>query len=257
MRAAHALVLAALACLTGCAPVAIATLGAAKAGAESRVHESPGTTPLHRAAFDQDLAEVRRLLAAGARVDARNEKGDTPLAFALMMGRMPGVQANVALVEALLRAGADPNAIESWSHQVMLVAAMRNQTEVRRAILKLLMDHGANVDAAPVRGETPLLHAVRQHMADEARMFIAAGADLRARPYVLAAMTVPGACERSAAAHSLPQAMVLVRLLLEAGAPVQASDLDKAQASCIRRDSDYGANRLVELVRSEYAERVR
>jgi ankyrin repeat protein len=249
MRTTLALLVAA--CLAACTPILVTTMGAAKAGAESRAHESPGTTALHRAAYDQDVAEVRRLLAGGARVDARNEKGDTPLAFALMLQRTPGGQANVAVVEALLRAGADPNAVESWSGQVMLVAALRSQAEVRRTLLKLLMDHGANVDAAPRHGETALLHAVRSSMADEARMFIAAGADLRARPYVLEAMTVPAACERSAAAHSLPKAIVLVRLLLEAGAPVEASDLQKAEAHCIRRDFNYGSNRLVEFVRAE------
>ena len=55
------------------------------------------------AATHGDLAEVKRLIEAGANVNAPNKKGERPLAAAAEQGRL-----NV--VKFLLRSGADPNA---------------------------------------------------------------------------------------------------------------------------------------------------
>jgi ankyrin repeat protein len=52
-------------------------------------------------AFKDDLAIARRLIAAGAAVDAANDMGRTPLMFAVMFGRK-------AMVDLLLEAGANP-----------------------------------------------------------------------------------------------------------------------------------------------------
>ena len=64
-----------------------------------------GATPLLlcAAATHGDLAEVKRLIEAGANVNAPNKKGERPLAAAAEQGRL-----NV--VKFLLRSGADPNA---------------------------------------------------------------------------------------------------------------------------------------------------
>ena len=59
-------------------------------------------TALHKAVMKNDIAEVKRLLEAGADVAAKNESGHTPLHFAAENGF-------AASVKALLEAGADPN----------------------------------------------------------------------------------------------------------------------------------------------------
>ncbi|MYF36737.1 MAG: hypothetical protein F4226_08165, partial [Synechococcus sp. SB0678_bin_12] len=71
-------------------------------GTDTRDEE--GRTPLHRAAWSNQVEPVRALLDAGADTDARDNNGETPL------HRAAGGSENPAVVKALLDAGADPNA---------------------------------------------------------------------------------------------------------------------------------------------------
>ena len=59
-----------------------------------------GSTPLQWAAYQGDVAEVKRLLAAGADVKQANAYGVTPLALAAETG-------NADIIKLLLAAGAD------------------------------------------------------------------------------------------------------------------------------------------------------
>jgi ankyrin repeat protein len=63
--------------------------------------DADGTTPLHWAAHQNDLAAVQRLIREGANVNAKNDYGATPMSEAALTG-------NAALLEALLKAGANP-----------------------------------------------------------------------------------------------------------------------------------------------------
>ncbi|MCC7113650.1 MAG: ankyrin repeat domain-containing protein [Burkholderiales bacterium] len=59
-----------------------ATKPDAPTGAFMRDARTRGETPLHRAAAYADAATIGRLLDAGARVDAKDSRGETPLAWA-------------------------------------------------------------------------------------------------------------------------------------------------------------------------------
>lgn len=59
-----------------------ATKAGVVTGAFMRDCRTKGETPLHRAAAFGGAATVRRLLKAGARIDARDVNGDTPLSWA-------------------------------------------------------------------------------------------------------------------------------------------------------------------------------
>ncbi len=65
-------------------------------GADVNAGAAGGYTPLHIAAFHDDVAIVNTLLAHGAAVDARDDNGKTPLAIAeeqgqaLVARRLPG-----------------------------------------------------------------------------------------------------------------------------------------------------------------------
>lgn len=72
--------------------------------------DDPQLTPLMNAARYNDLARVRMLLAKGADVKARTAQGDTALYEAIYRGD-PNAD-NLPVVDALLKAGADPNEIE-------------------------------------------------------------------------------------------------------------------------------------------------
>src|SRR3977135_530077 len=62
--------------------------------------EADGTTALHWAVHQNDLDLAARLLRAGAKVNARNDYGATPMSEAAITG-------SAEMLEALLKAGAD------------------------------------------------------------------------------------------------------------------------------------------------------
>src|SRR5262245_38474182 len=72
------------------------------AGVDPNVAAPDGATALHWAAHWNDLDLARALIKARARVDAQNDLGATPLWVAC-------VQGDGAMVDTLLRAGANPN----------------------------------------------------------------------------------------------------------------------------------------------------
>jgi len=78
-----------------------------------------GRTPMHYAALDGDLAQVRRLLAGGADPSAADDEGKTPLHFAAK-----GQHATVA--QALLVAGADVDARDSHGNTALSNAVFKS-----------------------------------------------------------------------------------------------------------------------------------
>src|SRR5215467_14735877 len=65
--------------------------------------DASGSTPLLVAASQNDAAQVRQLLKAGANPNVRNKLDTTPLLEAAF-------RSNAEIIKALLDAGADPNA---------------------------------------------------------------------------------------------------------------------------------------------------
>ena len=78
----------------------LAAMQANAADASSSV-DADGTTPLHWAAHDGDLAKVDALIRARADVNARNRFGSTPLYEAALAGNTEIIRAIVALAAGL------------------------------------------------------------------------------------------------------------------------------------------------------------
>jgi ankyrin repeat protein len=129
-----------------------------------------GSTPLHWAAYRNDLAGADRLLRAGANVNAATDLGVTPLWAASLNG-------TGALVKRLLDAGADPNAALLSGETPLMVAARSGNA----AAVSALLAKGANPDAAGARGQTALMWAVSQKHAEVVRLLLAGKADVHAR----------------------------------------------------------------------------
>jgi ankyrin repeat protein len=126
-------------------------------------------TPLTRAGTNGNAAVVERILKAGADANVALPEGETVLMTAARSG-------NVAAVKALLAHGADVNAREDWKGQTSLMwAAVENHA----AVARVLIEAGADIKARSKGGVfTPFLFAVRGGQIEAARVLIDAGADV-------------------------------------------------------------------------------
>ncbi len=129
-----------------------------------------GSTPLHWAAYRDDLAKADQLIRGGANVNAANDLGVTPLWAASING-------SVALVTRLLEAGANPNAALMSGETPLMVASRSGKT----AAVETLLAKSANPNARGARGQTALMWAVSQGHADVVKLLVAGGADVHAK----------------------------------------------------------------------------
>jgi ankyrin repeat protein len=133
-----------------------------------------GTTALHWAVHNADVDMVDRLIRAGANVSAKNEFGATPMSEAVTVG-------NTAVLEKLLKAGADPSAPLTDGMTPLMV--MVRTTNVAAA--RLLLDAGANVNAKePQRNQTALMWAAAQSRPEMVKELVKRGAELDVRASV-------------------------------------------------------------------------
>jgi ankyrin repeat protein len=135
-----------------------------------------GTTALHWAVRQDDLATADLLIQAGADVRVANRYGVTPLALAATNG-------NRAMIERLLRAGADPNAATPAGETALMTTARTGKEDA----VRLLLDRGADVNAREsFRGQTALMWAVLENHPSVVKLLLARGADINARTLVRA-----------------------------------------------------------------------
>ncbi|MFJ2029853.1 ankyrin repeat domain-containing protein [Streptosporangium sp. NPDC087985] len=126
------------------------------------------TTALYRASTDGRVAIVRALLAAGA--DPNRSSGGEDEGLPLS-GAAAWNHAEV--VEALLAAGAEPSRRESGGWTALLWAAANGQADA----LKVLLDAGADAEETNESGETALTLATRRGALGAVRALLEAGAD--------------------------------------------------------------------------------
>lgn len=117
-----------------------------------------GDTALHIAAAGYQAETVRRLIAAGADIHARNRHGDEPL-HAAAQGEPGSANWNPSRQEetlvALIKAGADPNCANK-SGVSPLHRAVRTRCA---AAVRVLLERGADAARGNKNGSTPLLLA--------------------------------------------------------------------------------------------------
>jgi ankyrin repeat protein len=123
---------------------------------------------LFAAAARGDAADIARLAAAGAPVDARDDHGRTPLHVAAHAGQRDAMR-------ALVKAGADPNALDDDRYDIVTIAAVANDVPTLRAALDL---GGSARNVTSRYDGTALIAAAHLGHDEVVRMLIGAGAPL-------------------------------------------------------------------------------
>jgi ankyrin repeat protein len=133
-----------------------------------------GTTALHWAVRADDLETADLLIKAGANVSAANREGVMPIQLAAING-------SAAMLEKLIKAGADPNApLSKFKDTALMLAARTGKVDA----MKVLIDHGAQVNAVETwGGTTPLMWAVSERHLPAVKLLLASNADINARSY--------------------------------------------------------------------------
>ena len=152
-----------------------AVLLLAMAAASGALAQGDGDAALRAAAERNDLAAFRRLLAAGANVNAADAQKDTAFLIAARNG-------HADIVRAALSAGADLKTLNRYGSTALMGPAYRGHVDTVRALLEARIDlHHVNRF-----GWTALLEAIVLGQDGPAhreivRMLVAAGSDVNAR----------------------------------------------------------------------------
>jgi ankyrin repeat protein len=160
----------------------------------------------------QDAAMVEHLLQLGANPNAKTADGIPALVAAMHMGDRAligsGIAPNFEIITVLLDHGADPNALnKSWQTPLMAAALSGDER-----LVKLLIDHKANVNIGSKVGMTALMYA---RGLTALRMLITAGASVNDKS-ITGETSLYYATQRAD-----PDA---VKALIEAGANVNAKN---------------------------------
>jgi ankyrin repeat protein len=188
-------------------------------GADAKAESEAGVTALHWCAGD--VAKVRLLLDQGAQVNKASRLGRTPL---LVAAETSGALETVRL---LLQKGADVNVADSLGFTPLIAAAYVDNI----AVAKLLIEKTASLNAKTSAGQTgtALMGVASNGNLELTRLLLAHHADLNAvsaddsgkvknGPVAFGRLTAL----HFAAASASPE---VVRLLLDAGAPVDPRDV--------------------------------
>ena len=180
-------------------------------GADVQARNKAGQTPLHRVCMIrrqgkrlERTAEV--LLAHGAEVDAKDKSGHTPIHFAVKNGHCKLIDLLMAKgaiistddkpdvdlaasyyalrskdanhLELLLDYGADVNAADQWGWSLLHYTVWPSNADMT----KVLLEKGANPNIVErTEGRTPLHYAALRGEKTQAEMLLAHGADMDAR----------------------------------------------------------------------------
>jgi ankyrin repeat protein len=195
------------------ATVLLVLLGSCRGKSQS-YKDNPKLTPLMNAAAHHDLRRVQDLLTHGANVGQRTANGETAL-YEAIEDEDPGID-NLPTVDALLKAGADPNQPEIFDMSPLEVALTREAGSA--GVVPRLLQAGAHVPRTCGKGDS-LLSLEVQDIADPkiTEELIQAGAPVNCRDSgsALYAAAINGEVE-------------IVQLLLANGAdPVSVNPKDR------------------------------
>ncbi len=119
---------------------------------------------------------IKKLITAKANVNFKNNKGETPLMIAAIMGHSK-------VVELLIKAGADINASDNHNESIILKTSYYSRGD----IINKLINAGADVNVKGYKNQTPLMLVARNNsifaydnILSTIKQFLEAGADVNA-----------------------------------------------------------------------------
>ena len=138
-----------------------------KRGFDPNARDPKGQPALVLALRDDSRKAAAALIGArGLKVEERNAKDESALMLAALRGNLPAAR-------ALIKLDADVNKT-GWTP---LHYAASGTTQDAKAMVALLLEENAYIDAASPNGTTPLMMAVRYGPGDVARLLVQEGAD--------------------------------------------------------------------------------
>lgn len=181
---------------------------------------------LHAAAANGDVAEIERLIADGERPNIQDSNSRTPLHVAVY-------RKHHAAARALLRLGANPNALDGQRYDIVTIAAVQNDIE----LLTIALEGGASAGSVttPVDG-TALTAAAHLGHVEAVRILIAHKAPLdhvNGRGWT-------ALHEAVVLGNGGPNHVATVELLVKAGADTEIQDRQGATALTYARQRKYG-----------------
>jgi ankyrin repeat protein len=146
------------------------------AGASRRPTSAQEADLLVNAAMRGDSGSVRTLLARGVDPNVRGSIGKTPLRAATSLGCMmqPSEADGLAVLDALIAAGANVNDVDDFGLGVLLMAAQK----CKAAPVRRLLEAGADYEQRSPQGFSPLSMALIVKNYDAAEALVAHGARL-------------------------------------------------------------------------------
>lgn len=124
---------------------------------------------IHEAADTGDVETIRKLLAEKTAVDARDERGLTPLMRAARRGRMDAFH-------TLRAAGAEVHARDARGYTALHWAAQGDQPDM----IGVLLEAGIDIDEQALIGNTPLIAAALDGALEAVKVLVARGAAVNA-----------------------------------------------------------------------------
>lgn len=173
-------------------------------GANINVQDTNGRTPVMIATYNNDAAAVKALIDAGADINMRDHMKYNVFLYA-------GAEGYIEILKLAIKAGADPHITNRYGGVAVIPASERGHVDVvkllltetdinvshvnnlgwtalieaiilnnggkrQQEIIKLLIDHGADVNIPDREGVTPLEHTRNRGFKEIENMLLEAGA---------------------------------------------------------------------------------
>jgi uncharacterized protein len=205
-------------------------------GADVEVKDSNGDTLLMTAAEASNIEALKFLLEKGANVSVRDKQNETALILAarafdpaVLETLLPRVSDYKEKNDALIMAAHGGPVINRMSGPEADQPTASETAELPWVhSIKVLLDGGANIEAADEEGMTPLLQAATYAQTEIFEFLLSRGANIKARDKRGWTVLMDAAC--NCAVATMNSAYDIVRILLDLGVNVNARAHDGSTA---------------------------